>query len=165
MGVTRLGHVGIYCDDLMKMRDFYSRVVGLTITDEDHDLGIVFLSANPEWEHHELALAKVREGMGATQFVQQLSFKIDSLDDLRDFTHRLEEEPEVRIERTVTHGISCSVYFFDPEENRVELYYTTPYNIRQPLGAHIDVDSSDKELLEYSESFLTTMGPPQGATR
>ena len=89
MGVTRLGHVGIYCDDLMKMRDFYSRVVGLTITDEDHDLGIVFLSSNPEWEHHELALARVREGMGATQFVQQLSFKIDSLDDLRDFTHRL----------------------------------------------------------------------------
>jgi catechol 2,3-dioxygenase-like lactoylglutathione lyase family enzyme len=33
--VTGLGHVGIICDDFMTMRDFYSRVIGLTITDED----------------------------------------------------------------------------------------------------------------------------------
>ena len=165
MPVTRLGHVGVYCNDLMKMRDFYSRVVGLTITDEDFDRGIVFLSADPDREHHELALARVREGVEQTKWVQQISFKLDTLDDLRDFTHRLEAEPEAKIDRTVTHGISCSVYFYDPEDNRVELYYTTPYNIRQPLGEHIDVDAPDKELLDFSESFLATMGPPQGATR
>ena len=47
----------------------------------------------------------------------------------------------------------------------MELYYTTPYDIRQPMGEHIDVDAPDKELLEFSESFLATLGPPQGATR
>ena len=27
--LTGLGHVGIYTDDLMKQRDFYTRVIGL----------------------------------------------------------------------------------------------------------------------------------------
>ena len=43
--VTRLGHVGLFCNDLLKMRDFYSRIMGLKITDENLERGICFLSA------------------------------------------------------------------------------------------------------------------------
>ena len=46
--VTGLGHLGIICDDFLKMRDFYTRVMGLTVTDEDPDRGSCFLSAHPE---------------------------------------------------------------------------------------------------------------------
>src|SRR5262249_52128450 len=123
--VTRLGHVGLFCNDLMKMRDFYSRVVGLTITDEDLDRGICFLSADPEAEHHELALARAKEPAQKTQNVQQVSFKVGSLDDVRAFYHRLQEEG-LKIDRTVTHGIACTVYSSDPEDNRIELYSPPP---------------------------------------
>ncbi len=140
--ISRLGHVGLFCNDLMKMRDFYSRVMGLMITDEDLDRGICFLSADPEAEHHELALARAKDPAQKTQNVQQVSFKVQNLDDVRAFYHRLQDEG-LRIDRTVTHGIACSVYFYDPEDNRVELYYTTPYKIRQPLGQHIDLDTTD----------------------
>jgi len=58
--VTVLGHVGIICDDLMKMRDFYTRVIDLTITDEDPECGSCFLSAAPEREHHDLNLGQAR---------------------------------------------------------------------------------------------------------
>ena len=58
--VTNLGHVGIICDDFMNMRDFYTRVIGLTITDEAPDRGSCFLSADPDNEHHELALGQSR---------------------------------------------------------------------------------------------------------
>jgi len=160
--ITGLGHVGLFCDDLMKMRDFYARVLGLTITDEDLERGIVFLSANPQAEHHELALAKAREGAPKTLSVQQVSFKVKSLDDVRAFYHRLQQEG-MRIDRTVTHGIACSVYFYDPEDNRVELYYTTPYNVRQPLGQEIDLDKPNNELLEFAQSFEATLGPCRGA--
>ena len=129
--ITRLGHVGLFCNDLMKMRDFYSRVMGLTITDEDLERGICFLSADPEAEHHELALARAKDPSQKTHNVQQVSFKVKNLDDVRAFYHRLQDEG-LRIDRTVTHGIACSVYFYDPEDNRIELYYTTPYQIRQP---------------------------------
>lgn len=159
--LTGLGHVGLYCNDLERMRDFYARVLGLTITDEDLERGICFLSADPEAEHHELALVRAPDATHKTRNVQQVSFKVASMDDVRAFYHRLQDEG-LRIDRTVTHGIACSVYFFDPEDNRVELYYTTPYKIRQPLGHTIDLDDSDDALLEVSKSFEASMGPPRG---
>jgi catechol 2,3-dioxygenase len=67
------------------------------------------------------------------------------------------------IDRTVTHGIACSVYFFDPEGNRIELYYTTPYKVRQPLGEVIDLDKPDAELLAFAKSLEEIKGPPRGA--
>jgi len=85
--ITGLGHVGLYCEDLGKMRDFYSRVLGLTISDEDLDRGICFLSADPQAEHHELALARAKEPGQKTQNVQQVSFKVKGLDDVRAFYH------------------------------------------------------------------------------
>ena len=161
MPITGLGHVGLYCNDLGAMRDFYARVLGLTIADEDLERGICFLSASPDTEHHELALVRAREAGQKTQNVQQVSFKVKSLADVREFYHRLKDEG-LKIDRTVTHGIACSVYFYDPEDNRVELYYTTPYKIRQPLGEPIDLDQPDAELLAFARSF-EAKGPPRGA--
>ncbi|MEK8172371.1 VOC family protein [Streptomyces sp. M19] len=37
---------------------FYTEVLGLTVTDHDERLGIWFLSARPDTEHHELLLAE-----------------------------------------------------------------------------------------------------------
>jgi hypothetical protein len=54
-------------------------------------------------------------------------------------------------------------YAFDPEDNRVELYYTTPYQVRQPFGETIDLDRPDPELLAFARSFEETKGPPRGA--
>lgn len=162
--ITSLGHVGLYCQDLEKMRDFYSNFLGLTITDENLDRGICFLSANPQAEHHELALAKLRDDAEPTQWLQQMSFVVKSLDDLRTFYHRIQDEG-LRIDRIVTHGISCSIYFYDPEDNRVELYYKTGYDVRQPMGELIDLEKSNEELLAFSKAFEATMGPAQGASR
>ena len=47
--IDSLGHVGIYAEDLMKMRDFYSRVLGLEISDEDlEERGMTFFTADKE---------------------------------------------------------------------------------------------------------------------
>jgi hypothetical protein len=45
--ISNLGHVGIICDDFLKLRDFYPRVLGLTVTDEDPERG----SAPPQPSH------------------------------------------------------------------------------------------------------------------
>ncbi|MFF0011310.1 VOC family protein [Streptomyces sp. NPDC005374] len=45
MAITGLGHAGFWVDDLDTMRDFYTRVMGLSVTDEDEEMGTVFLSA------------------------------------------------------------------------------------------------------------------------
>ena len=102
--VAGLGHVGIFTHDLFKMRDFYSRVMGLEITDEDtEDRGIVFMSSRPEEEHHEFVLMKGRDVQEGAKVIQQISFYVDTLTELKDF-HKVFKEEKVRIERTVSHG-------------------------------------------------------------
>ena len=84
--VSGLGHVGIFTHDLFKMRDFYSRVLGLEITDEDtEDRGIVFMSSRPEEEHHEFVLMKGRDAEEGARVIQQISFYVDTLTELKDF--------------------------------------------------------------------------------
>ena len=167
--VTGLGHVGIICDDFMKMRDFYTRVIGLTVTDEDPERGSCFLSAHPETEHHELNLGQSRgpdHPDGArprTQGVGQVSFIVEDMSALREFNRRFKAEGTT-ILRTVTHGISVSIYFHDPEDNVGEVYFKTGYNIKQGFGRPIDLDTqTDEEILTYSKSFEETIGPFQGA--
>jgi len=160
--ITGLGHVGLFCHDLRTMRDFYARVLGLTISDEDLERGICFLSAAPEAEHHELALVQAKEPAQKTHNVQQVSFKVKTLDDVRGYYHRL-LDAGVKIDRTVTHGIAFSDDLAAPENNRIELYYTTPFKVRQPLGEPIDLDTPDADLLAFARSFEEKKGPPRGA--
>jgi catechol 2,3-dioxygenase-like lactoylglutathione lyase family enzyme len=167
--ISGLGHVGIICDDFMKMRDFYTRVIGLTITDEDPERGSCFLSADPEHEHHELNLGQSRgpdHPDGArpkTQGLGQMSFIVPGMDDLRALHGRFQAEG-TRILRTVTHGISVSIYFLDPEDNIGEVYYKTGYKVRQGFSRPIDFEKqSDEEILGFSQSFEATIGPFQGA--
>src|SRR5258705_2061315 len=114
--ISGLGHVGLFCNDLPKMRDFYARVLGLTISDEDMARGICFLSAAPETEHHELALVQAREPGQKTHNVQQVSFKVKSLDGVRAFYHRLQQEG-MKIDPTGPPGTAGRVSFFDPAHN------------------------------------------------
>ena len=84
--IDSLGHVGIYAEDLMMMRDFYSRVMGLTISDEDlEERGMTFFTADKEREHHEFVLMKGRVTRDDAKVIQQISFIVPSLDDLREF--------------------------------------------------------------------------------
>ena len=151
--IEGLGHVGIHTEDLLKMRDFYTRVMGLQIADENLDRGIVFLSANPEYEHHEFVLAKGRDVAQGAKVVQQISFKVKSVDDLRDYHRRLQAE-EVRIERFVSHGNALGLYFFDPEGNRIEVYYKTGFPVPQPHGDPVSMDSSNEELLAIARAAI-----------
>ncbi len=167
--IKNLGHVGIICDDFMKMRDFYTRVMGLTVTDEDPDRGSCFLSADPENEHHELALGQARGAdhpdgaRPATQNVGQISYIVPDLDALRELNRRFKAEG-IEILRTVTHGISCSIYFHDPENNVGEVYYKTGFIVKQGFSRPIDLENqTDQEILDFSKSFEATEGPFQGA--
>src|SRR5262245_21336682 len=100
--ISGLGHVGIYCRDWDRMREFYSGFLGLTIADEDQERGVCILSAAPETEHHELVLVRAKETSQKTN-AQQVSFKVKSLSAVRDFYHRLQKQG-MKIDRTVTHG-------------------------------------------------------------
>ena len=154
--VEALGHVGIYADDLMKQRDFYTRVIGLKIADEDLDeRGMTFLSADPEREHHEFVLMKGRISDEGNKVIQQISFIVPTLDDLKEYHQRLKAE-NVQIDRIVSHGNAFGMYFFDPEGNRIELYYKTGFPVPQPHGEPVDLEASNEELLDIARAAIPT---------
>ena len=154
--VSGLGHVGIYVHDLMKQRDFYSRVMGLEIADEDIEgRGMVFLSAHPDEEHHEFVIMKGRTGDASAQVIQQLSFKVDTLAELKDF-HTVFKNEGVEIQRTVSHGNAFGMYATDPEGNTIEVYYKTGFPVPQPHGDPVDLDTSEEELIDIARSAIPT---------
>lgn len=142
-----LSHVGVACFDIDKMIDFYTAVFELRLTDKGpgntFPFMLAFLSANPN-QHHQLALAQSRPA-GAPSTVMQLSFKVDTLDNLREARARALKKGASKM-RGLNHGNALSIYFLDPEENTVEVYLDTPWYVAQPHGDPLDLDKPDAEI-------------------
>ncbi len=145
--VSSLGHVGIYVQDLDKMLDFYTRILGLTVTDSMAGRG-VFLSAHPETEHHEFVITV---DPARHTNAQQISFTVGSLDDLRDLYHAIRDYG-CEFNMVVSHGIAFGCYFKDPENNNIEVYWSTGIDYPQPLADPIDLDASNEELMKVLEN-------------
>lgn len=149
-----LGHVGIFVHDLAHMAAFYQRVFGFTITDAETDGNgkrrSVFLSRNPE-EHHQFVLVSQPDAeTSARQVIQQISFRTESLAEVRRTYFILQEEHVSRID-PVTHGTTWSVYFRDPENNRVEIFSYTPWYVTQPFIAPVDYNKPDDVIRQETE--------------
>jgi catechol-2,3-dioxygenase len=142
MAIQKLGHVGIYARDLETMRDFYSRVVGLHIADESPNA--VFMSSDPDREHHEFVIFR---GNGPEQqtCVQQLSFSCEQLEDVVEYYQRFKDNG-VRFRSVTSHGNAVGLYFYDPEGNVCEVYWTTPWKARQPYGVAVDLTQTIDEI-------------------
>lgn len=157
MAITGLGHTGLWVYDLPTMRDFYERVMGLTVTDEDTDLGIVFFSARPDEEHHEFVLQTGRTAAIGDKLQHQISWRVASLEDIRAF-HRLFEQEGVTVQQEVTHGNAFGIYFFDPEGNRIEVYLRIEKNVRQPFRKSIDFGQDPDAIYAEAERLLAEGG-------
>jgi catechol 2,3-dioxygenase len=146
----RLTHTGIYVNDVSKMVDFYTRALGLIVADRGK-IGngeLAFLTAFPD-EHHQLVLVSGRAPEGVST-VNQLSFLVDGLDQVKTMFARVREAGVSEFRQT-SHGNALSVYFSDPEGNRVEIYTHTPWYIPQPHGVPIDLSKSNEEIMAETE--------------
>jgi catechol-2,3-dioxygenase len=154
---AKLGHIGIHVRNLEVEKNFFRDVVGLTVTDEDPEIGMVFMSARPDEEHHEFLLCGGRNVGEEARVVQQLSFRCNSLDDIIGYYHRFREKG-VRFDRTVCHGNAISIYFYDPEGNRCEVYWDTGLKARQPFGIKIDLTQPKEVLLQQVAEWVRQYG-------
>ena len=150
-----IGHIGLNARDMKKMEEFYTQVMGFTITDQGpHPITscpMMFLSTNPE-EHHELVLIGGRPDDANYSAAQQLSFLVQSLDELRGMRDKL-VAAGVNIDRYAIHGNAWSIYFHDPDHNYLELYVHTPWYIPQPYGRELDLDLSNQEIMRRTEAL------------
>lgn len=155
--IARLGHVGIHVTDVDRAVRFYRDVLGLQVTDQDPEIGMVFMSARPDEEHHELVILPGRTAPPGTTLLQQISFRCDSLEDVRAFHRRLKEH-NVPLDMEVSHGNAVGIYFYDPEGNRVEVYWATGLKARQPYLQGVDLDKPAETIFDEVEASVRAHG-------
>lgn len=142
--VRGLGHIGFYVHDLDLMKDFYANFMGMTLT-KVGPIG-AFFSADPEAVDHEIALVNGRASLDDPHWIQQISMRVESLDDLRDFKRRIHDKG-YKLDRIVTHASAIGCYFRDPENNPTEVFWLTGLKSWAQVGIPIDIDQSDEEVM------------------
>jgi len=150
----QLSHVGIYVTDSDTMIRFYEEVLGLTVTDRglstSSRLPITFMSSSPD-QHHQFVMVQGRD-KGAPSTINQLSFKVSSLKELREVAAKATTRG-LKLRQT-SHGNAWSVYFPDPEGNFVEVYMDTPWHVAQPHGDPMDFSLPDEAIYAQTEKLV-----------
>jgi len=149
-------HVGIYVGAIEAAADFYANVLDFTVTDrgslatpDGGSVSLVFLSRDPD-EHHQIVLVSGRPDSATFSTINQISLRADSLATLRRYHQRL-RSAEAQAIACVSHGNAVSLYAQDPEGNRIELFWDTPWYVPQPMRVPVDIDTPDEELLAAIE--------------
>jgi len=121
----KLGHVGVFVKDLERSTKFYTEVVGLKVSDELAGRA-VFLRCSHD--HHDTVLFQLDpEKSGRSQNprveLQQISYEVDRLDDLR------QKAAEVRAlgikvsgPQQRGPGMDKTIDFSDPDGNTIQFY-------------------------------------------
>lgn len=145
-----VSHFEIRAHDQAVMEKFYTEVMGFIVSDRGRLTAgpaagreLIFLSHSPE-EHHQIVLipSDVTDQGGG---IGHVAFRVDSLDEVRGVYEKVRALPYTRPE-PVSHGNTWSVYFRDPENNRIEVFTQTPWHATQPCRFDVNYDLSDADL-------------------
>lgn len=153
-GSLVFSHMGFYVRDLERMARFYQDVMCFTVTDRGNlgHVQLVFLSRDPA-EHHQLVLATGRPADLSFSVINQISLRVPDLATLRLARDRVAADADVTELLCATHGNAVSIYFRDPEGNRLEVFMDTPWYCEQPLREPIDLDQSDEAVMARAEAI------------
>ena len=151
-----LSHAGFHVFDMDEMVRFFTEVYGLHVADSGsfgETETITFLSADPK-DHHQLVLYSGRTGGTDTVHHNHVSFRADSLQRLREIHASLQDWPGVSRISSMNHGNAWSVYCFDPEGNRTEVFVDTPWYVEQPFAEPLDLSLSDTGIADRTAELL-----------
>jgi catechol-2,3-dioxygenase len=118
--INKVGHVVLNVKDVEASVTFYTEALGMEVM-RLRDGNAAFLSFGTQ--HHDIALFKAPEGAEkGTLGLNHIALQIDGGEtELRQLYGQLVQHG-ARIDRTTDHGMTHSVYFFDPDGNRLEIF-------------------------------------------
>lgn len=139
---AQITHVGIFVRDIQMMIEYYQRMLGLIVTDRGpyyRGGEIAFLSRKAD-EHHQVVFASGRPA-GERSSINQISFLVADLETLRTYYAAFADEGQQGLD-PINHGNAWSLYWPDPEGNRLEVYTYTPWYVQQPFADKLDLTDS-----------------------
>ena len=127
--VIKIGPVRLFVKDIQKCLDFYTKVMGLRVTEEIDYQGhrCVFLRCNTE--HHSLALYPIalREKLGLSPHTTCMSFgnQVGDYQQLKNAVDFLKSEGVTikYLPPELFPGIDYSAFALDPDGHTIQLYY------------------------------------------
>jgi len=152
--IKGLSHVVLYTKDLDTMVAFYRDVLGL-VKYREHAGRMVFLTADPDAEDHELALVRGREG--EAKIIAHIAWRVETPADVKAYYERFKARG-VPIDHCVSHayeemGNTVSCYFLDPEGNRLEVYALVAERDAQRINRPLDLDKTLDEIVAQASGL------------
>lgn len=125
MGINRVGHVVLKMRDLEAAKRFYSGTLGMKISSES-EIAVFFRFAD---YHHDIGVFKVSEDAELPKEAQvgllHFALVVGSQEELVAVHQHLQDQG-VKIEAMFDHGMTRSLYIYDPEGNAIEIYCEVP---------------------------------------
>jgi catechol-2,3-dioxygenase len=119
--INKVGHVVLNVRDLEASLAFYTAALGMELVTHNRERQMAFLSFGTQ--HHDIALCQAPEGaergvIGINHIAMQIEGGAEELGQL--YGRLL--QAGAQIDRTTEHSTTLSVYFFDPDGNRLEIF-------------------------------------------
>ncbi len=132
--LQRLGHVLIAVRDLERSKDFYTRILGFKVLEQDPEHGGLFLSIGGHGNTLDLFPCKDPAAAGSNASeptnmsglgVRHTAFAVETEGDLKEAYFAL-QAAGVEILRAIDHVSQKSIYFHDPDKNLLEIVWERP---------------------------------------
>jgi catechol 2,3-dioxygenase len=141
--INKVGHVVLNVKDVEASAKFYAEALGMEVM-LLRDGNAAFLSFGAQ--HHDIAIFKAPEGAEMGQLgLNHIAFQIEGGEtELRQLYGRLVQHG-AKVDHTTDHGMTHSVYFFDPDGNRLEIFAEVmdPEAGRQYMRAGVNLTNRD----------------------
>ena len=144
----QVGHVALNVRDMRQAEKFYTEVIGLEIASRTQ--GAIFLTCGTL--HHDLVLFQAPDaGEGEAPAATGLNHIAFQLHDRAALRARHDHLQQLGIDlRPTEHNTTLSLYFHDPDGNRLELYCDKAANgleimrTKGPMSRPMDVEQLER---------------------
>ena len=120
--IGRVSHVVLNVKDPEASAKWYSEVLGMETMNYSPGIGMAFMSFGTI--DHDIALIKAPEGVETgSPGLSHTALVIDGgEEELKEIYQRVKASG-AKIDFLADHGLTKSFYFFDPDGNRLEIFY------------------------------------------